>query len=435
MESGITHSRRTAKGGELRWGFSTGAAATAAAIAALRVLLSGRACEVVAVRLPQGIYLPVPVRDCRVEDGCGLATVIKDGGDDPDVTHGAEIRVRLRCGRRAARGPASAGGAEKAGPAVGLADPRAERGPGLYVIAGEGVGVATKAGLPVIPGEPAVNPVPREMLARNLADELRRAVGWGNGGAASGAVIDRPLRPHVLLPLPEIDGIGSGVLLEMEIEVPRGRDIAQHTLNPRLGVLGGISILGTSGLVKPFSHESYEETIRVSLSVAASNGCDRVVLSTGGKSERLAQGIVSGLPPEAFVQVADFFEFSVKEARRLGFTGIVHSAFFGKVVKMAQGHAYTHAHRVPMDLGAVADHARSRAHGPEFCRELASANTARQALDVLLQCGALDVVTDVARDAVEQSRRLSGGSLDVRLLLFTYDGTLLADLDVPCDKV
>jgi cobalt-precorrin-5B (C1)-methyltransferase len=199
--------------------------------------------------------------------------------------------------------------------------------------------------------------------------------------------------------------------------------------------VGGISILGTTGIVKPFSHEAYEETIQTALSVAASGGCREVVLSTGGKSERFAREVLSGRPAEAFVQVADFFAFSVAEARRMGFAGVVHSAFFGKVVKMAQGHAYTHAHKVPLDLNPVAGLAREMGYDEDLCRELASANTARHALELLFSGGAADVVTAVARGALKESRRLAGERLSVRLLLFDYDGALLTDTDTDGDTV
>ena len=132
-------------------------------------------------------------------------------------------------------------------------------------------------------------------------------------------------------------GAGGDLSILVEIEVPKGEELAKHTLNPRLGILGGISILGTTGIVKPFSNEAYEQTIQAALSVAASSACGTVVLSTGGKSERFARDLFKELPPEAFVQVADFFSFAVREARRFGFTRIIHSLFFGKAIKMAQG--------------------------------------------------------------------------------------------------
>lgn len=405
---------------------------TAAAVAALRLCLTGRPANVVAVRLPGGIFLPVGVHTCCMEGRCAVATVVKDGGDDPDVTHNAELTVRLKYGLGAA-------GARETN-ASGRPDDHERRRPseapvrgssGVRVIAGEGVGVVTKPGLPVPPGEPAVNPVPREMLVRNLADELLRSNGCDPSAGGLDSDPNDSGKPDVFLPWPPSFACGNDLLLEVEIEVPKGRELARHTLNPRLGVVGGISILGTTGLVKPFSNEAYEETIQVSLSVAASAGCRSIVLSTGGKSERLARDLLPDLPQEAFVQVADFFAYAVREATRMGFRDIVHSAFFGKVVKMAQGHAYTHAHKVALDLQPVAECAAGFGLDAAFRRELAEANTARHALELLLARNALDVVRAVSCRAAEQSRRLSEGRVDVRLMLFDYNGTLLADVSEP----
>jgi len=437
MASASDHSHGRRAGKELRRGFSTGTAVTAAAVAALRLCLTGRAVEIVAVRLPNDVFLPVAVKSCLMDGRFAVATVVKDGGDDPDVTHNAELSVRLKCDRRAAE-------------AFHPEDPRRPEGhrderrseatdgsvPGIRLIAGEGVGVVTKAGLPVQPGEPAVNPVPREMIVRNLADELRRTGGCGPLPFDVAPIRSGAGKPNVLLPWSLAGArVAGGPILEIEIEVPKGSEIARHTLNPRLGVVGGISILGTTGLVKPFSHEAYEETIHASLSVAAACGCRGVVLSTGGKSERLARSLLPELEPEAFVQVADFFGYSVREVARMGFRSIIHSAFFGKVVKMAQGHAYTHAHKVALDLSPVAECAEQLGHDTEFCSELAGANTARQALDLLLGRDGVDVLRAVSCRAAEQSRRLSGDRLDVRVLLFAHDGTLLADVTEPCRPV
>ncbi len=397
--------------GSLRKGFSTGTAATAAARAALRFLLTGRSSEAVAVRLPGGYYLPVPVREVCREENDVLAVVIKDGGDDPDVTHKAEIRARVR--------------------RISLDGKECDNGisSGIRLMGGEGVGVVTKPGLPVQIGEPAINPVPREMLSLNLAEEYLQ---WKMedtvpGGIACGA--DTPSGPHVLLTFSQDSEKLKGFFLEVEIEVPKGAELARHTLNPRLGILGGISILGPTGIVKPFSHTAYEETIQTALSVAQSNGCLEIVLSTGGKSERFAQGILSGLPVESFVQVADFFAFAVREVLKMGFPRLTHSVFFGKVVKMAQGHAYTHAHKAALDLELVAELAAKEGHDAPFCRELAVANTARHALELLLERNAMDVVHAVARKALDQSARLGEDRLDVRLLVFDYGGRLLVDLE------
>jgi cobalt-precorrin-5B (C1)-methyltransferase len=272
------------------------------------------------------------------------------------------------------------------------------------------------------------------MMAVNLREELRSFAesqpprfhsfeGWSPPGA-----------PHVLLGSAAGAPIGCrrpGWVLEVEIEVPEGERLARHTLNPRLGVLGGISILGTTGLVRPLSHEAYEETIQAELSVARSNGCRAVVLSTGGKSEQLARQFLEAWPSEAFVQVADFFAFSVREARRTGCSAVVHSVFFGKAVKMAQGHEYTHAHRNRMDLGSLAALCRERSRPGALCREIEEANTARHALEILLREDALDLVRAVAEKAVEASRRIAEEAMSVRLLLFNHDGRLLADVSRP----
>ncbi len=439
----------------LRSGFSSGTAATAAAIAALRRLITGTSADAVAVRLPSGVYLAVPVALCNVYEGTACASVIKDGGDDPDVTNGAEIRARVGVFRHT-RGNISREGVDL---------------PDIVVFAGRGIGMVTKPGLPALPGEPAINPVPRQMLSENITLELLRSdkfeleeflrkVSDPVEGVDPGDPFhwtreesperQAPQRPALHLPLygaaNEVGGrksedVASNCKLQrllsltdklsimIEIEAPKGEELARRTLNPRLGITGGISILGTTGLVRPFSHEAYEQTIQAAFSVAASNCCsDTVVLSTGGKSERFAKERFPELPPEAFVQIADFFSFAVREAVKLGFSRIIHSIFFGKAVKMALGHPYTHAHAAPMDLELLAALARSLGHDDDHCVKLASANTARHALDIIADKGSYDIVEAIARKAVEQSSRLAGGASRIRLLLFDYDGNLLADV-------
>lgn len=404
----------------LRCGFSTGTAATAAAQAALRHILTGLEPKVVAVRLPFGIYLPVPIEWSRLEGDSATASVIKDAGDDPDVTNGAEIRAKVRI----------------------LVNPGNEHGQAkkptqvIRLFAGRGVGEVTKEGLPVPPGEPAINPVPRQMLADNLGRELMlvsdedvmklRAACNENYRPAPSLCVE----PAVILPLYPDEGNEAltKISLEVEIEVPKGEELAKHTLNPRLGILGGISILGTTGIVKPVSHEAYEETIRAALSVAAAGRCGRVILSTGGKSEKFSRDVFPGEPPEAFVQIADFFAFAVKEALRFGFKRIVHSVFFGKAIKMAQGHSYTHAHSVPMELAYLAHLSEKSGHDADFCRELASANTARHAFEMLRGRGAHEIFEEVAKAALGKSAEFAGEGVEVRLLLFDYNGYLLADV-------
>jgi cobalt-precorrin-5B (C1)-methyltransferase len=399
----------------------------AAARAALRWWLGGELPAVVGVRLAAGYFLPVVIADGGLAEGETWVSVIKDGGDDPDVTHKAEIRVHLRCLSRELGGigddrtPGGADAREGAGSPV----PH----PVICMIGGHGVGLVTKPGLPVQPGEPAINPGPRGMMARNLREEIERFSSEGRlaGLRFHSALPWRPpAAPHILIGCDR-----RGWVIEVEIEVPEGGRLARHTLNPRLGILGGISILGTTGLVQPFSHEAYEETIQAELSVARSNGCETVVLSTGGKSEHYAQQLFDTWPGEAFVQIADFFAFSVREARRMGCTAVVHSVFFGKAVKMAQGLEYTHAHKNRMDLGPLAALCRAAGCPGRMCREIEHANTARQALDLLLAENASDLVRAVADGAADASYRIAEEGMSIRLLLFNYDGRLLADVTRP----
>ncbi len=352
------------------------------------------------------------------------ATIIKDGGDDPDVTNGAEIRASVTIVRHA---PEDISGQEPDRPEI-------------VVFAGRGIGTVTKPGLPVLPGEPAINPVPRRMISENITLELLRsdiqleeflrklspdpARTWPTGEKpALRLPFYADANPAPLLSLP----VRFSVIIE--IEAPKGRELALRTLNPRLGILGGISILGTTGIVRPFSHEAYEQTIQAAFSVAASNSSDSVVLSTGGKSERFARLKLPHLPPEAFVQIADFFSFAVREAVKFGFTSVIHSIFFGKAIKMALGHPYTHAHAAPMDLELLTATARGLGHDEDFCQKLALANTAMHALDIIGEKGSYDIVESIARKAAEKSAQLGGGALRVRLILYGYDGKLLADVN------
>ncbi|HAA02224.1 MAG TPA: cobalt-precorrin-5B (C(1))-methyltransferase [Syntrophobacteraceae bacterium] len=404
MEPNLAQAKRNKVLGR---GFSTGTAATAAARAALRGWLTRSAPSLVAVRLPGELWYPVPVAECSWTDDQAEAAVIKDAGDDPDVTHRARIVARVLC---RAHGPLGAG---------------------VLVRGGEGVGTVTKVGLPVHPGEPAINPVPRNMIRDNLQDELGRLGRSGKVPVARRTTLPTGPGMAVWLPFDSTYGGPPGLVVEVEIAVPRGKELARYTLNPRLGIVGGISILGTSGIVKPFSNEAYQETIDSALQVAAANARPFVVLSTGGKSERLARSALSSWDEEAFVQIADFFAYAVKGAAMRGFKGIVHSVFFGKAIKMAQGQEYTHAHRSPLDLLPMASLAEQLGYEPVFCQELANANTARHALELLQRRQSHDLIVAIAREALERSRRFSGCQLAVRLLLFDYDGAPLADLQSP----
>ena len=327
---------------ELRQGFSTGTAAAAAAQGALRELLGLPCPEKVEVDLPGGGSLSIPLNYHRRDGDEGLAAVIKDAWDDPDVTNGAQIGARVR-----------------------LLEGGPEGKEEIRFQAGGGVGRVTKPGLALAVGEPAVNPVPRKMIRRSLI-KVWQEVFPG-----------KPLR------------------LEVEIFVPRGEEMARHTLNPRLGILGGISILGTTGLVKPFSHAAYRATIAASLKVALALDIRKIVFSTGGKSEKYLQGLLPELPEEAFVQMGDYVRFALKAAANLKFPEITVGAFFGKALKIAQGWGHTHASRGLADLKKLGRLTAETTGDAKLAQEVSRANTARQALEILLAARARPVVAAV----------------------------------------
>jgi cobalt-precorrin-5B (C1)-methyltransferase len=355
---------------ELRQGFATGTAAAAAAQGALYELL-GRPCpDRVEVILPGGGSLNIPLHRHGQRGARGEAVVIKDAGDDPDVTNGAKIGARVW--------RLEAGAEEN-----------------LLLLGGKGVGRVTKPGLPVAVGEPAINPVPRRMIRR----ALRRV--WDE------VCPGEPLR------------------LGVEIFVPRGEQLARHTLNSRLGIVGGISILGTTGLVKPFSHQAYRATIVAALKVARAAGLRHVAFSTGGKSEGYLQALLPELPEEAFVQMGDYVRFALKVAAHMGFVEITAGAFFGKALKIAQGFGHTHASRGLADLKALGRRTLDLTGNAELAREVAGANTARQALQILMGAQAGQVVARVGDRLLAALRDYAGPGPKLTAIMFDFDGSPL----------
>ncbi|MFZ5586769.1 MAG: cobalt-precorrin-5B (C(1))-methyltransferase CbiD [Thermodesulfobacteriota bacterium] len=352
----------------LRTGFSTGSAAAAAAKAALLTMLGRPPAGRVSIPLPGGDRLGVGLESCqRLTGGRARAVVIKDAGDDPDVTNGAAIAATLE------RMP----------------------GGGVAIAGGSGVGVVTRPGLPVAVGEAAINPVPRAMIAAALAEA------WA------------------------LVGDGRALHARATISVARGQELARRTLNPRLGIVGGISILGTSGLVRPMSHEAYTATIESALSVAMAAGLTEVVLATGGRSEKRAMAIRPDLPAQAFVQIADFFGFALERAAALGFAVVGLVSYFGKAVKQAQGLICTHAHRADMDLAPLAQWLAAAGAPPELCAQVAAANTARHALEMLIAAGRSELAAVVGPRLIEAARGLMGPGPGLWAAVLDAEGGLL----------
>ncbi len=361
---------------KLRSGFTTGTAAAAAVKGGLRLLVDGRAPDTVHIDFLSagGVTIPIERVERRAENKA-ICTVIKDAGDDPDVTHRAEIGAEVEL---VARAPSSGGPVE------------------LRIEGGEGVGTVTKPGLEVPPGSPAINPGPRRMIR---------------------AAVDAVLT-----------GRGRAFDVRVRIFVPRGEILARKTLNARLGILGGISILGTTGIVRPMSHAAYTATIRSALSVAAASGRSTAVLTTGRRSERFAQAALPDLAAESFVQIGDYFRFALEAAAALELKTIVLAVFFGKALKMAQGIPHTHAARAALVLERLAEWTRKATGDDALVQAISDANTARQAFEILKHRAPL-VLDAVARRIVHAALNFAQKPVVVRCILFDYDGRIACDSD------
>ena len=293
----------------LHSGLTTGTCATAAAVAATIRLTKGETPEEVPVILPNGETIQV-----AVTYGDDYASCFKEAGDDPDITNGVEIRAKVIASGKHGQKRTHLSCEEK--------EVRNSPSLSVAIYGGEGVGTITLPGFDYPLGSPAINKAPREMIKRNLETILS------------------PLTSH-LSPL------------EITISVPNGAEIAKKTFNPRLGIEGGISIIGVSGIVKPFSEEAFIDSIRKCMTIAQASGTDRVVINSGGKSERFVKALYPDLPRQAFVEYGNYIGETLKMAHELRFKNVTLGVMLGKAVKLAAGHLDTHSRKTTMDLDFI----------------------------------------------------------------------------------
>lgn len=363
------------KAGNLRSGFTTGAAAAAAARAALQLLLNERVPAQVEITFLTGETRRIAVHQCRlVAPGKARCTVIKDAGDDPDVTHGAEIGAMVTL------------------------EPRS----GIHrirITGGIGVGVVTKPGLEIPPGRAAITSGPVDMITNSI-----------------NAVLDT-------------DPTDAGI--HVEVFVPQGELLAKNTLNARLGIIGGLSILGTTGIVRPMSHDAYAATIEKAMDVARAAKLTRLVLTTGRRSERFAQNRWPAYAEEAFIQIGDFFQTALAAAAARGFSSATLALFFGKAVKMAQNIPHTHAAKSELTLAALARWTLEHTGNADLAGRIAAANTARHAFNPLKEA-APAVIARVAHETRRCAEGFSENQIRVRCVIFDYDGTTAVDTHPDC---
>jgi len=353
-------------GTPLRRGWTTGACATAAAKAAYAALQGGSFPDPVEIVLPLGRAVSFALACTTLAGDSAMAGVIKDAGDDPDVTHGALVLATVR---------------------------RMPFGSGIAFRAGEGVGTVTKPGLPVPVGEPAINPVPRQMIRDAIEQSAR--------------------------------DLGTSASVEVEISIPGGEALAKRTMNARLGILGGLSILGTTGIVVPYSCAAWIASIHEGIDVARATGLTHVAGSTGSTSE-IAVARAYALSESALIEMGDFAGGLLKYMRRHPVARLTIAGGFAKMAKLGQGALDLHSARSTLDLVALGILARECGASPAIADRIAAANTGLEALQ-LATSAAVPLADAVARRArAGASAVLDGAPVALDVLVVDRAGSVIA---------
>ncbi len=410
----------------LRTGYTTGTCAAAAAKAATLALVCQEAADKVEVRLPSGQPIVLPVHTVAVEGDRAWASVTKDAGDDPDITHGAEVWAQVTRGSE----------------------------PGIVLERGEGVGVVTKPGLGLPIGAPAITEVPRRMIveavtevldscgdAGSLAQSIPQAPSLRDVGsvAQASSLREGPVSRSASRDEASFRGVsrrGEACLvptkevgLIVTIGVRDGERLAQKTLNPRLGIMGGLSILGTTGIVVPYSTSAYKVCIRKALDVAVAAGCRQVVLTTGARSERFARGMAD-LPEEAFIQMGDFAGYALRCCARRPLEKVTVVGFVGKLSKIAAGHEQTHVGRSQVEMRFLAQVAAEGGVPASVLEQAEQANTARHFLEIVEQYGGAGVPERLCALAAARMSSLLGPGKSADCAMVDFDGRLLGRAEV-----
>lgn len=355
----------------LRYGYTTGSCATAATRAALLALITQQQVMSSTITLPAGQEVAFTMETCEFTRDMATAGTIKDGGDDPDATHGALIVSTVSWSDK----------------------------PGIDLDGGVGVGRVTKPGLPIAVGLAAINPVPRRMIAETAEAVLAEY------------------------------GIQQGV--RVVISVPTGEEVAKKTLNSRLGILGGISILGTRGIVVPFSTSAYKASIVQAINVAVVSGADHLVLATGGRSEKIGMELYPGLQEDAFIEMGDFVGFSLlackrhPQVRKITLVGMM-----GKFSKVAQGVMMVHSKGAAVDFDFLAQIAVDTGVPEEWVEQIRSANTASQVGEWMQEQGYHRYFDHISKLCCEAGLQEVKGGVEIETVIATLKGEILGRMSI-----
>lgn len=347
----------------LRSGLTTGSCATATSLAAARLLLGGESNDAVSITLPKGKVVQMRLEFCRLTSQGAEAGTLKDAGDDPDVTHGALLYSQVRL----------------------LAEP------GIRFVAGTGVGTVTRPGLVLAVGEPAINPVPRRMISEHL-QRLADKCSYPGG-------------------------------FEVTVNVQGGEQLALKTMNPRLGILGGLSILGTSGIVRPFSCAAYIASIHQGIDVAHTNGYTHIAACTGNASEDTMRRVY-GLPEIALIEMGDFVGAVLKHLRKVPVPRLTLCGGFGKISKLAAGHMDLHSRHSSIDLPQLAGWAADIGADAALQASIITANTSQQAL-ALAHAAGIPLGDAVCAHALAFARSVVPAQVQVEVFAIDRQGGIV----------
>ena len=351
---------------KLRTGYTTGSCATASSKAGILSIINQKKFEKTDIIIPKGSRLEIEINSCEFSKDSAKCSVIKDGGDDPDVTHGAEIFVDIKLTNKIGE---------------------------IEIDGGEGVGRVTKPGLGLEIGSAAINPTPKKMIIENV-----REVG------------EELLKKN-------------GVMIK--VSVPKGKELGPKTDNPRIGIMGGISILGTSGIVIPYSTASFAAAIRQQISVVNTMKDDSVVLTTGGRSEDYSRKIID-LPEHSFIQMGDFSGYTIKQCAKQGLKKAYVAGFIGKLAKMAAGIKQTHVKGGKVDMKFLSELAKRCDANSDTITKILGANTARNVQEIIMENNVEGFFDEITKETCNQMRQHSGEKIAVDVILFDFDGKVLS---------
>lgn len=350
-------------GKELRYGYTTGSCAAAATKAALLMYLNQKKLETIEINTPKGWTLDLILHDQAFDQKQASCSVVKDGGDDPDVTHGAKVFSKITPADQA----------------------------GVQFVAGIGVGTVTSVGLSIPVGEPAINPVPREMITREIENTVKQHQTGGETELPKGWIV--------------------------EISIPEGVELAKRTFNPKLGIQGGLSVLGTSGIVEPMSEVALKASLKLEMSVLNAKGFKEIIFVPGNYGKDFSESLNLNL--ELLVKTSNYMGFMLDEAERMAFEKILLIGHLGKLVKVAGGIFNTHSSVADARMEILAAHAGLLGASQTVIANIMAAKTTDEAVDIILAAALPDYFNHLAEVVKKKVTARVYGNIAFEVVLFS----------------